>query len=440
MSYIQKFYLYIILPLFFIFSSILYLIYPLEKFTIQILLFYSSLMMSICFVSTLDRKIINLFILFSASYLVPIFYNVFSNKIITSYNHSNSIEILSKYLLLYNLFFTILFYFIYKQNTLTTEIRRKNNYLIYYINVFICLFIAFFSKSGENIFTSGGYGLSEINNLGGFAIGEYFLIFFFVAYKYSGDSKFKSYILLITALLYISVSLAYGLRNELIQIAILIFILYFNNKKRKILYITFIILGLYFSSLFSVLRSDPISFMQNSFLENMSLKNIFNNENELYITHQGDVVHSSSRLINFRDNKIIDNSIIYSSSILFFSSIIIPQKYLPEQSNMASYKQDEYPVGGGGNIFAFFYFWFSYPGVIAIACFIGVIFKFYPKYINTIYCSYFIITLVTFPRWFSYSPINLFKMAVYGLILYFIFSLIDSLIKNNFKLYKYESS
>lgn len=434
MMYIKRISLYIFLPTFFILSTIFYLIYPLEKFTLQALLLYSTITMTMCFISTLDRKIINLFILFSFSYLIPIFYNAFSNKIITSYNHSNSIILLSKYLILYNLFFTIVFYFIYKPLDSYIEIRKKNNFIIFYINIFICLLIAIFSKSGENIFSSGGYGISEINNLGGFAIGEYFLIFFFIAYKYSGTSKFKSYILLTTSFLYIIISLAYGLRNELIQLSILIFLLYFNDKKRKTLYITFIILGLYFSSLFSILRSDPISFMQNSFLDNISLKNIFNNENEMYITHQGDVVHSSSRLINFRDNNIVSNSLIYSSSILFFSSTIIPQKFLPEQSNMAAYKQDEYPVGGGGNIFAFFYFWFSYPGVIVIACFIGAIFKFAPKYINAKYCTYFIIILVTFPRWFSYSPINLFKMSVYGLIIYFIFSLFDNEMKKIFKL------
>jgi len=440
MRYLKSLYSYIFFPIFFTTSFVIYQLYSYEKFTLIYLLMYSIILMTTIFLYTLDRKIINLFILFSFSYLIPICYYAFYNKIITSYSHSNSIELLSKYLLLFNLFFTIIFYFVKKPLIIFNEIKKNNNKIVFYINIFICLFIAFFSKSGESIFSSGGYGQSEINNIGGFAIGEYFLIFFFIAFKYSGYSKFRNFVLISTSLSYILISLAYGLRNELIQLSILMFYLFYKETKKSTLYIIFIISGLYFSSLFSVLRSDPISFFQNSIIENLSIKNIFNDQNEFYISHQGDVVHSSSRLINFRDNNIVNTSTIYSSSILFFSSSLIPQKYLPEHSNMAAYKQDEYPVGGGGNIFAYFYFWFWYPGVIIIALIIGLIFKYYTKFINTMFSAYFVIVLVTFPRWFSYSPINLFKMSLYAFIVYFIFSIIDKEMKKSLKTNRYESS
>ena len=431
----EAFYKYIFLPLFFLISFIVYILFSNQIFTLYFLLFYSTILMLFCFYNSLKTKIINLFILFSSSYIIPIFFFLFSNKIITSYNHSNTIDLLSKYLLLYNLFFTIIYYFINNSFNENIIINKNNNFIIFYLNIFICLFIAFFSKSGESIFSSGGYGQTEINNLGGFAIGEYFLIFFLIAYKFSGYSKLKNKILLSVGLIYIFESLLFGLRNELIQLSILIFFLYYKEKRKNGLYLFLILFGLYFSSLFSILRSDPKSFFQNSIVENFSIINFFNNNNETYISHQGDVVHSSSRLINFRDNNLVPNSIIYSSSLLFFSSSIIPQKYMPEQANMAAYKQDEFPVGGGGNIFAYFYFWFSYPGVIIIALFIGVILRYFPKYINTQYSAYFILTLVTFPRWFSYTPINLFKLSFYGLIIYFFFTLIDKEIKKQFKIY-----
>lgn len=438
MRVLKSFYIFICLPFFFLINVIIYELFPHEKFTLLLLLGYGTILMSINFYQTLSVKIVNLFILFSFSYIIPIFYYSFSNKIITSYNHSNSIELLSKYLLLYNLFFTIIYFFIYRKYPEKYKIEKKNNFLIFYFNIIICLLIAFFSKSGENIFSSGGYGQSEINNLGGFAIGEYFLIFFLIAFKFSGKSKTHNKILLSVGFIYILESLAFGLRNELIQLSILIFFLYYKEKGKNSLYILFIVFGLYFSSLFSILRSDPRSFFQNSIVENLSIKNLFNNNNDTYISHQGDVVHSSSRLINFRDNNLVSNSIIYSSSLLFFSSSLIPQKFLPEQANMAAYKQDEFPVGGGGNIFAYFYFWFSYLGVIFIAIFIGMVLKYFPKYINTQYSAYFVLVLVTFPRWFSYTPINLFKLTVYGLIIYFFFTIIDKEIKKQFKTYKYE--
>lgn len=435
MRFLKGFYIYIYLPLFFLINVLIFEIYPAERFTLFLLLGYSTILMTIAFYQTLKIKIINLFVLFSFSYIIPIFYYAFSNKIITSYSHSNTIELLAKYLLLYNLFFTIVYFFLYKPYKINFTIEKSSNFLIFYFNIIICLLIAFFSKSGESIFSSGGYGQSEINNLGGFAIGEYFLIFFLIAYKFSGKSSIHNKILLSVGFVYIIESLAFGLRNELIQLSILIFFLYYKEKRKNGLYLFLILSGLYFSSLFSILRSDPKSFFQNSIVENLSIKNLFNNNNDTYISHQGDVVHSSSRLINFRDNNLVSNSIIYSSSLLFFSSSIIPQKYLPEQANMAAYKQDEFPVGGGGNIFAYFYFWFSYPGVIIIAIFIGLILRYFPKYINTQYSAYFILTLVTFPRWFSYTPINLFKLTFYGLIIYFFFTLIDKEIKKQFKIY-----
>jgi hypothetical protein len=370
-----------------------------------------------------------------------LFYYSFGNKIITSYSHSNQLVFLNKYAFLFGLFFTIILILIPGKKLINysngIKIEKKDNFLIFYMNIIICILIAFFSKSGDNLFVSGGYGQSEITNLGGFAIGEYFLIFFLIAFKFSGKKRLNQIILIVVAGIYILESLAFGLRNEFIQLSILLFILYYNENRKSLTYFGFIICGLYFSSLFAVFRSDPVAFVQNSIIEDLSLKNIVDNKSDYYISAQGDVVHSSSRLINFRDNKIVENSIIYTSALWFFSSAIIPQKYLPPQANMAAYRQADYPVGGGGNLFAYFYYWFWYPGVLVIGIFIGLLIRYYRRLINSLYGTYFILVFSTFPRWFSYSPIDLIKLCFYGAFIYCCYIGIDiytksKIIKQNY--------
>lgn len=394
-----------------------------------LLIFAFALMLNLI-VRSIDVKIINLFFIFSASYLIPIYFFSFQNKIITSYSHSNGIELLTKYVVIYNIFFSILAQVNFSNIKWNITVRRKTNNPIFYINIAIGFLITLFSKSGESIFDSGGYGQAEITSLGGFAISEYFFIFFFCAYKFSGNGRFNKIILIILAILYIVKSLSFGLRNECIQLGLMILILYYKDSDKYLRYILMIVIGFYFSSLFSAFRGDPISFMNSSLSEKLTLTTLFDSTSDRYISHQGDVVHSSCRLINFRDNDIVSNSIIYASGFYFFCSSIVPQKYLPEYTNMASYMSSEYPVGGGGNIFAYFYFWYGYLGVILIGILIAFLIMNYKAKINSIYGAYFVILFSTFPRWFSYGPINIFKMCVYALIIYIIFTTIDMFMKN----------
>jgi hypothetical protein len=214
------------------------------------------------------------------------------------------------------------------------------------------------------------------------------------------------------------VSFSYGLRNEFIQMAVLLLILFYKEKSTFGFYVVLVFAAIYFSSLFSSFRSNPIEFLQRPLLENLSLKNVFASSDDFYISHQGDVVHSSSRLISFADNNIVPFETRMSSFVGWLSSSIIPWRFLPEEANMAAYLKDQYPTGGGGSPFAYFYFWLSYPGVILIGVVVGLIIRGYVRQIGSLYGVYFVIVIATFPRWLSYSPINLIKMGVYGFVIY----------------------
>jgi hypothetical protein len=390
-----------------------------ERDLMFVLLMYCSFLALQLVYRTLYFKALNLLSIFAASYLIPFYYYHFGGRIITSYAHSNQIYLLNKYLFLYALFLSMVLLSAGSfRNLRNLEIPKLKNPVIFYINIAICLLIALFSKSGESIFSSGGYGLSEIQNIGGFAIGEYFILFFFIAFKFSSNGPWSKFVMISVAVLYILVSFSYGLRNEFIQMTVLLLILFYKEKRTFGVYVVLVFGAIYFSSLFSSFRSNPIEFLQRPLLENVSLKNVFASPDDFYISHQGDVVHSSSRLISFADNKIVSFETRMSSFVGWLSSSIIPWRFLPEEANMAAYLKDQYPAGGGGSPFAYFYFWLSYPGVILIGVVVGLIIRGYVRKIGSLYGVYFVIVIATFPRWLSYSPINFIKMGVYGFVIY----------------------
>ena len=96
--------------------------------------------------------------------------------------------------------------------------------------------ITIFGRSGNNIFDSGGYGSigANVQNAGGLAIFEYFLVLFPIAYIYSGQNKKKLRLLLIMAVIYSLKGLLLGGRIEALQMLLMIFILYIDNKKLKL--------------------------------------------------------------------------------------------------------------------------------------------------------------------------------------------------------------
>jgi hypothetical protein len=408
-----------------------------EKDEMFVLLIYCSFLAVQLIYKTRYFKALNLMSLFTASYLIPFYYYHFGGRIITSYTHSSQIHLLNKFLLLYVLFISMVLFFAGSFKHLgNAEIPKFKNAFIFYINIAICLLIALFSKSGESIFSNGGYGLSEIQNIGGFAIGEYFILFFFIAFKFSSNGPRAKFLLISVAVLYILVSFSFGLRNEFIQMTILLFILFYNEKRTFALYMVLVFVAIYFSSLFSAFRSNPVEFLQRPLLENLAFKNVFASPDDFYISHQGDVVHSSSRLISFADNEIVPFETRMSSFVGWLSSPMVPWRFLPEEANMAAYMKDQYPTGGGGSPVAYFYFWLSYPGVILIGVVVGLIIRGYVRKIGSLYGVYFVIVIATFPRWLSYSPINFIKMGVYGFVIYTAFVFLNFLLRR----WKYSSA
>jgi hypothetical protein len=296
----------------------------------------------------------------------------------------------------------------------------KNNY-IFYINLIVILFLIFFSKTGVNIFEAGGYGKVKGSSIGGLALYEYFTVFFLLGYLFSNKSVIKKRILLACGFIYCLKALSLGGRVEIIQFFLLVFILFFEKtfSVKKILLV--LVIGYFFNEIFGVIRANPALLFDGGY--SFILKSFtFDYDNvDIIINNQGDIWYASARLLGFIKDGILDIGDRLYSFFNWVLSIFLPSKFVSAKANLASYLQSDYPSGGGSLISIYFYTWLSLPGVVFIAAYLS-------KLINNAYNSknqylvmYVILILSTFPRWFGYNPISMFKLSFYIIPLYFIY-------------------
>lgn len=108
------------------------------------------------------------------------------------------------------------------------------------------------------------------------------------------------------------------------------------------------------------------------------------------------------------------------SLVYFFMSIFVPSNFLPGLANLSSYKQNLYYSGGGGLITSFSYCWGWAAGVGFFALWVvKVVNSFF--YSNSVYWKYYaLLVIVSTPRWFAYYPIQIFKFALYGVLIFYI--------------------
>ena len=132
------------------------------------------------------------------------------------------------------------------------------------------------------------------------------------------------------------------------------------------------------------------------------------------------VLYASMRIHYMIDYGVLNWSSRLVSFISFLLSSFVPSSYLPDLANLSLYKQSDYYSGGGGLASTFFYCWAWIPGVVAIAVWIGkTINKFFHS--KSIYWRFYaLLVIITTPRWFAYYPSQIFKYAVYGVILFFV--------------------
>ena len=296
----------------------------------------------------------------------------------------------------------------------------------------LCLLAILFGTSGQNILESGLYNVAQESKS---SLNEYFILFYCFLYL-SRPKNIKKYNLILFSIFsfYVIKNLLYGGRIEILQLCLLMLLLKYTNYIKKKYLISLILIGTYLSLVFSFIRNNILDFLTGDnvfkYFNPINFLNTGSSVNINYLaSNQGDVIHSSSRILGLIEEGFLGTvERLFSFGYYLTSSFIGFIIKLPDYWNVAIFKQEIYQSGGGALISTYFYTWMGVVGPALAGLFIGFVIK--QGYItNSNYVKiYLILILCSYPRWIAYSPIHLFKFCIYGVIIYFIFELITKTI------------
>lgn len=360
-----------------------------------------------------------IFFSFITLYAIVPKYLFFNHLFISAHNQNYTYYTIIHTSLIFALFLIVVNYFIKIPNGKNIpSIQLKNNVLIFWFYIVICLLITLFGKSGENIFSGEGYGQIQMQHS---SLNEYILIFFLLAYLYHGGKKFQLYILYFIAFIFCFKNLMMGGRIE----TIMTFLLFFTLRLQyvfsfKITMLSFII-GVWFMNVFNTIRANPFILLSSDWYNVFNPFIKTNNHLPYLVTNEGDVFWASERLLILIQETVLTYWDRFVSLVNFLIASFVPFSFLPPLANLSTYRTDLYESGGGGLLPVFVYVFLSYPGVILLGYVIAKFLnKFNDNYISGWIYIYIVLLIATLPRWFAYYPIHLIKFCVYGVLIYFL--------------------
>ncbi len=312
-----------------------------------------------------------------------------------------------------------------KRFYINEKIPQTENVFLYLSLCTLFVFFLLFAIRGDTIIDTGGYGRKgDTTSIGG--IGEYFLILIPLLYMYSGRSYIMKKIVHTLMLLMGIKLLLYGGRIGVLMIGLLYLIFYYDTRKNHISLFKiscYAIPVLYIFVLIGAIRGNIALALTSSWGELLLLPF----RGDLLKTHieffgnQNDIFYSSTVL---NQAALSDTLSLNTRLEMFFYNVLslfVPYSWLPEKAAVIPYVQKNIArVGGGGLISAYSYFFLSYPGIILIGYYIASLINKLQKSKNIYFILYCVIVLATYPRWFGYNVISLFKISFYIIIVYII--------------------
>lgn len=362
-----------------------------------------------------------LIFIFIFSYVVVPFHFFILHKKIGIYEDFQSIYLINHVSFLNTLFISVLTLFLsnIKDINLVKPSKwvRSNNF-VFYISLIPCLLSIYYGISGNSLLDSGyGTGNSEKSPLH-----EYFIIFIFFPLIFKEvNNKFHELIVILIVFAYSFKTIIYGGRIEVLQAGLLYCYLTYNYLK-DISKIKLYLLGFLMFFIMSILGAVRGNFYQiisdPDMVEILKLIFISNNSSPYLLTTSGDVYYASMRMLGMINVGLLDFETRIVSFLSFLFNFLLSFSQLKGNANLAALNSDVYPVGGGGLIATYFYVWLSYFGVILSSAFIGYSIKKFHENSGVFFRVYGLMLLVTFPRWWGYTPINLTKLCFAAVIIY----------------------
>ncbi|MBL7719750.1 MAG: hypothetical protein JNL72_12985 [Flavipsychrobacter sp.] len=394
------------------------------------LIFYGCLAVcAILLVRTTKHKYLFLTCIFISSYVLLLYPYFVNNMRIGTFSDLNVSSLFQRTIYLFSVFLCSLLFFLKElpEVPVAHRIPVQDNNLIFYLNLLVMIGIVVFGASGQTVMEAG-YG----QNKGSFSLAYiYFPFFFLASYLYSGRKKGRLIWILLVALAFIARSLSFGGRMGTISILLVVYLLFFDARISFTTLLVLAIVGFAFFSFWGQFRSNPS-------LANLSLAEMFDfsiKHKDKYTAmgnNQTDVFYASVRIVTMVDVGMIDAAKRIQSLGLFFLSVVVPYSKLPPLANLSSYRLDTYNSLGGGLIFAYFYTYLSYFGIVLVARYITFLWDLMRTSKRKYVLAYVILVYATINTWLAYHPITMIKLCVWGVVYIYVLDIVGGwLVKKN---------
>lgn len=360
---------------------------------------------------------------FFITYITVPYYYFFLGKQISVYGSFQSVLYINEVAFLNSLFLSFLslcLVGVVDKNIISPQRYFNANLSVFILFLLPCIYSILFGTQGESLLESN-YGSRAVEKS---ALHEYFLLFFFfLLISHNPRSYFQKTIVFCLLIIYSVKTILYGGRVEVIQ-SILLYIYLTQDYLKNINKIKILFYGFAAFFVFSL-----IGFVRGSLVELLSSQNIdlltlmkshfFSENTDAYVVStSADIFYASMRILGMIDNGIINlEDRIVGFFLYLFNSFVFSDD-LKLVVNLSTLLASSYPVGGGGLIHTYFYAWLGYFGVIFSAVFIGLILRRFHCKSNRFVQIYGFFILITFPRWWGYSPINFTKMIFFAFIIF----------------------
>ena len=242
------------------------------------------------------------------------------------------------------------------------------------------------------------------------SIYEYSVMIFLMGFMYSGNNKFFKVMLLIIAALYCVQDLIYGGRITSLQMIIMVYLVFFHDKKINLIKIApLVLLGLLVFSAVGELRGNfnfSIESLVNAF------ESLLGGSFSLDTAYAAFYASQVFVKVSFLDSWIIKLSNLWA----FFASVFFGGRV--PNSNLSSYTQNMFWHGGGGLTPFYMYYYLGIGGVLLTAIYIAFLlkkFKWNKSYFSKVIVIYLSCTV---PRWYLYSPVSIIRGLLILAILY----------------------
>lgn len=277
-------------------------------------------------------------------------------------------------------------------DVLNIRLSLKNNWIIFSA-IIVVLICVLFLGIDRGALDSYSVRISPIF--------EYSKILFLFAYYYSGDKKNRKIVLFIVMSIFILSDFYYGGRITSLQILILMFITIFAKKITFKKVISFSGIGIVLNALIGAYR-------ESYSIHTINVLNILNDMiNNLFVFDTATFAYYASATHVAAFN-VADTYTKINSFWNFLKAVVLGTSNNSSDVTILV-RANYFHNYGGGFMPTHFYFWFGWIGVIVIAIIIVLIVNSWDPTKGDFNKILYLAFIINSPRWYLYTPNQLFR-------------------------------